>query len=267
MSITAPASPDAIKDTAFETVLRRHHITSGQRCLMVVDAAQLDDNEVLQALYATTEAPVWHWLFDDSALSLHADAGPVVVETHANSEFCSHAIHHWAGKGLVFIVSEQPADSLLAGLRQMLWVDLETFGPTILRAYDTRFLQLFHQCMPQQMAALAGPEVTWVWGVDVPEGVDWSVLHVGSESVPISTNQSLEFERLLSWAAGWPRYHHLIATNDSANAGTLAAYVAQQWRAGIGCPGGDVATLTQSWQAFLSASGKGINQADFEGRA
>ena len=206
MSTIAPALPDSECLGTFQEAMRHWQLQPSQRCLLIIDAAQFEENEITRALYARCYDPSWCWLFENSPRETFDDAGPIIIDTVANSEFCQHALTHWADKGLLFLFTESDVDKAVAGLRDMLLVDLETAGPCFLRPYDTRFLQVFSTCQPDQMTELATVDSVWIWSVDLPNRVQWSGFRATGAASKIKTYKGRDFERLLSLVAGWPAF-------------------------------------------------------------
>jgi hypothetical protein len=206
MSTIAPALPNRECLDTFPEAMRQWQIQPSQRCLLIIDAAQFDEYEITRALYAQCNDPNWCWLFGNSPLEAFVDAGPIVVNTVADSDFCRYALTHWADKGLLFVFTESNVDEAVAGLRDMLLVDLETAGPCVIRPYDTRFLQMLSTCQPDQMAELAAVDSLWIWSVDLLDCVQWSGLQATGAAKRIKTHKGRDFERLLSLVAGWPAF-------------------------------------------------------------
>lgn len=245
-------SPETTTSVEFEQALDHLGIASGQRCLLLVDAAQFEENAILQSLYALDESPTWCWLFEDSELATLAEAGPIVVDTAINSRFTQHAVNHWSSSGLLLLVADQQADILLVGLRASLTAHLQTFGPTVLRSYDTRFLQVMQACQPERVLALSGPDTTWLWSVDSPEKVSWAGRVSSGAIQPIAESHDREFERMLGWVAGWSACARAIPVGNTANAEYLTAFIAEQYRAGEIIPTDD-GRLETLWQEYQQA--------------
>jgi hypothetical protein len=206
MSTIAPALPKRKDLDTFPEAMRQWQIQPSQRCLLIIDAAQFEEYEITRALYAQCNDPNWCWLFENSPLEAFVDAGPIVVNTVADSDFCQHALTHWADKGLLFVFTESNVDEAVAGLRDMLLVDLEAAGPCVLRPYDTRFLQMLSTSQPDQMAELAAVGSLWIWSVDLLDCVQWSGFQATGAAKRIKTHKGRDFERLLSLVAGWPAF-------------------------------------------------------------
>jgi len=253
MSTIAPALPDRACLDTFQEAIGEWQLQPSQRCLLIVDAAQCDEHEVTNVLYAECNDPNWCWLFENSPLETLADAGPVVVDTLADSHFSQHALTHWASKGLLFLFTDSDVDKAVAGLRNMLSVDLETAGPCLLRPYDTRFLQVLSACQPDQMAELAADDSLWIWSVDLPSREQWSVFQATGAAEPIKTHKGRDFERLLSWVAGWPACSPHLAKDQQADATTLTRFIANQWHSGLACDSESL-ELEAQWTAFRELS-------------
>lgn len=249
MSTIAPALPNRVCLDTFHEAIREWQIQPDQRCLLIVDAAQCDEHEVTKVLYSESNDPNWHWLFENSPLETFADAGPVIVDTMIGSKFCQQALAQWADKGLLFLFTETAVEEAATGLRGMLSVDLETAGPCLIRAYDTRFLQVLSACQPDQMAELVGIDSTWIWSVDLLTRVQWSGFRATGAAKPIKTHKGGEFECSLSWAFGWPSCLPYVDRDQWADATTLTRFIEQQWRSGIVFDGKSVEFDAQ-WQAF-----------------
>lgn len=249
MSIIAPVSPDRVCLDSFQEAILEWQVKPGQRCLLIVDAAQCDEHEVTSALYAECNDPNWCWLFENSPLETFAEAGPIVVDTKGSSKFCEHARTHWADKGLLFLFTEGAVEEVVASLRELLSVDLETAGPCLLRPYDTRFLQVLSACQPDQMTELMGVDSTWVWSVDLLNRVQWSGFRPTVAAKPLKTHKGRDFERSLSWAFGWPSCLPCVDRDHQADATTLTRFIATQWHAGITCDG-ELVELEAQWRAF-----------------
>lgn len=249
----APVLPETTESVGFEAAARRFGVDRGQRCLLLVDAAQFEENVILQRLYDLDDTPDWCWLFEDSEMATHAEAGPLVVDTMTNSRLVQHAIAEWARSGLLLLVADQPRDTLLKGLRTALTANLQTFGPTVLRAYDTRFLQVMKACQPERLSAMVGPDTTWLWSVDLLESVEWTG-HRSLDSVPSTSGfHDRAFERMLGWVSGWTACARTMPSGRSASAEDLAAFVAAQYRSGIDMPEEET-TLETLWQQYERAS-------------
>ena len=253
MSKIAPALPSRECLDTFQEAMCRWQLQPSQRCLLIIDAAQFDEHEITSALYAECDDPNWCWLFENSPLNTFSDAGPIVIETLADSHFCQLALTHWADKGLLFLFTESDLDNAVAGLRGMLSVNLETAGPCLLRPYDTRFLQVLSACQPEQMAELAGIESLWIWSVDLLSRVQWSGFQSTGMAQQINTHKGRDFERLLSWVAGWPACLPHVARDQRADATTLTRFIANQWHSGSAWDGHSLELETQ-WTAFRELS-------------
>jgi len=253
MSTIAPALPSRECLDTFQEATREWQLQPSQRCLLIIDAAQFDEHEITNALYAECNDPNWCWLFENSPLEPFADAGPIVIETLADSPFCQHALTQWADKGLLFLFTESDVDKAVAGLRGMLSVDLETAGPCLLRPYDTRFLQVLSACQPDQMAELATVDSVWIWSVDLLNHVQWSGFQSIGAAPQIRTHKCGDFERLLSWVVGWPACLPHIARDRHADAKTLTRFIVNQWHSGLACDSQSVELETQ-WTAFRELS-------------
>ncbi|HDZ37587.1 MAG TPA: DUF4123 domain-containing protein [Marinobacter sp.] len=257
MSTIAPALPDRACLNTFQEATREWQLQPGQRCLLIVDAAQCDEYEVTKALYSECDDPNWCWLFEDSPLETFADAGPIIVDTVVGSQFCQHALSQWADKGLLFVFTESAVEKAVAGLRGMLSVDLETAGPCLIRAYDTRFLQVLSACQPDQMAELAGVDSTWIWSVDLLSHVQWSGFQATGVAKQINTHKGRDFERLLGWAFGWPSCLPYVDRDQWADATTLTRFIVNQWRSGTACDSRSV-ELEAQWQAFRTGESDAV---------
>jgi Domain of unknown function (DUF4123) len=253
MSTIAPALPSRKCLETFQQAIREWQLRPSQRCLLIVDAAQFDEHEVTRALYAKCDDPKWCWLFENSPLENFTDAGPIIVDTFADSHFCQHALTQWAEKGLLFVFTESDADQAIPGLRGMLSVDLETAGPCLLRPYDTRFLQVLSACQPDQMTNLVGVDSLWIWSVDLLDRVQWSGFQATGATQKIFTRHCRDFERLLSWVAGWPDCLAHVARDRHADATTLTQFIVNQWHSGSAWDGQSVELETQ-WTAFREFS-------------
>jgi hypothetical protein len=249
MSTIAPALPDRACLDTFQDAIREWQLQPGQRCLLIIDAAQYDEHEVTSALYAECNDPNWCWLFENSPLEPLADAGPIIVDTVCDSKFCQHALTHWTDKGLLFLFTESGVEKAVAGLRGMLSVDLETAGPCLLRTYDTRFLQVLSACQPDQMAELTGVNSTWIWSVDLLSHVQWSGFQATGAAKQFKTHEVHDFERLLGWVSGWPSCLPFVDRDRRADATTLTRFILNQWHSGVACDGRSVA-LEAQWKAF-----------------
>jgi hypothetical protein len=249
MSTIAPVLPDLACVNTFQEAILQWQLQPGQRCLLIVDAAQCEEHEVTKALYSKCNGPNWCWLFENSPLEPFADAGPIIVDTLVYSQFFQHALTQWADKGLLCLFTDSTIDKAVAGLRGMLSVDLETAGPCLLRAYDTRFLQVLSACRPDQMAGLAGADSTWIWSVDLLNQVQWSGFAVAGAAKQIKTHEDRGFERLLGWVFGWPSCLPYVDTDQWADATTLTRFIVNQWRSGVACSSHS-AELKAQWQAF-----------------
>lgn len=253
MSTIAPALPSRECLETFQEAIREWQLQPSQRCLLIIDAAQFDEHEITSALYAECHDPNWCWLFENSPLETFADAGPIIIETVADSPFCQHALTQWAEKGLLFLFTESDVDKAVAGLRGMLSVDLETSGPCLLRPYDTRFLQVLSACQPEQMAELATADSTWIWSVDLLSHVQWSGCQASGAAQQAKTHKGRDFERLLSWVAGWPACLPYVAGDRHADATTLTRFIVHQWHSGSAWDDQSVELETQ-WTAFREFS-------------
>lgn len=253
MSTIVPALPDCECLDTFQQVLCKWQLNSDQRCLLMVDAAQFDENEITKALYAECNNPNWCWLFQNSGLDALADAGPIVVDTFADSEFCRHALTQWSDKGLLFLFTESAIEKAVAGLRSMLSVDLETSGPCLLRPYDTRFLQVLSACQPDHMAELVNADDIWIWSVDLLTDVQWSGFQRTGTAQQVKTHKGHDFERLLTWVAGWPAVLPYVDSDRPADATTLTRFIVNQWRSGLAYGRQSVELETQ-WKAFRDLS-------------
>lgn len=245
----APVFPDAAENAGFNSVISRFGIKPGARCLLLVDAAQFEENAILQRLYALDDNPDWRWLFENSELANHAEAGPIVVDTRINSRFVQHAITEWANSGLLLLVSDQPTDTLLGGLRASLTANLQTFGPTVLRSHDTRFLQVMEVCQPERLSAMVGSDSTWLWSVDLPASVAWT----GHKNLnPVQSTIGFydrEFERMLGWVSGWTGCGRAMPAALNPSIDHLTAFVAEQYRAGKAMPE-DAGYVETMWQEY-----------------
>lgn len=253
MSTIAPVFPDRACLDTFQEVIREWQLQPGQRCLLIVDAAQYDEYEVTKALYTECDDPDWCWLFDNSPLETFVDAGPIIVDTVVGSKFCQHALTQWADKGLLFLFTESAVEEAVAGLRGMLSVDLETAGPCLLRTYDTRFLQVLSACQPDQMAELTGVDSTWIWSVDLLSHVQWSGFQATGAVKQIKTQKGRDFVRSLSWAFGWPSCLPYVDRDQGADATTLTCFIVNQWHSGKAFDSQSV-ELEAQWKAFHELS-------------
>ncbi|MHA7925765.1 MAG: DUF4123 domain-containing protein [Marinobacter sp.] len=253
MSTTAPVSPSRECLDTFQEAIREWQLQPSQRCLLIVDAAQFAEYEIISALYSKCDDPDWFWLFESSPLETFADAGPIIIDTVADSPFCRHALTQWAEKGLLFLFTESDVDKAVAGLRGMLLVDLETAGPCLLRTYDTRFLQVLSACQPDQMAELAAVDSVWIWSVDLLNHVQWSGFKSTGAAQQIKAHKGRDFERLLSWVAGWPACLPHLARDGQADATMLIHFIVHQWHSGLASDSPSVELETQ-WNAFRELS-------------
>ena len=253
MSIIAPVLPDGECLDTFQEAIREWQLEPSQRCLLIVDAAQFDEHEVTNALYAECHDPDWRWLFENSPLETVADAGPIIIDTFAESRFCQYALTRWAATGLLFLFTESDVNKAVAGLCSMLSVDLETAGPCLLRPYDTRFLQVLSACQPNRMAELTGVDSVWIWSVDLLSRVQWSGFQSKGTVQQVQTYKGRDFERLLSWVVGWPACLPCVDRDPQADATTLTRFIVNQWDSGLACDGESLALDTQ-WTAFRELS-------------
>jgi len=249
MPSIAPALHSRECMDTFQDAIREWQVKPSQRCLLIIDAAQFDEHEITNALYAQCSDPNWCWLFENSLLETFADAGPIIIDTLADSLFCQHALTQWADKGLLFLFTESDVDKAVAGLRGMLSVDLETAGPCLLRPYDTRFLQVLSACQPDQMAELSGVDSLWIWSVDLLSCVQWSGFQSAGMDQQIKTHKGQGFERLLDWVVCWPECLLYVDRDPQADATTLTRFIASQWRSGFTC-NRESLELEAQWTAF-----------------
>jgi len=253
MSTTAPVSPSRECLDTFQEAIREWQLQPSQRCLLIVDAAQFAEYEIISALYSKCDDPDWFWLFESSPLETFADAGPIIIDTVADSPFCRHALTQWAEKGLLFLFTESDVDKAVAGLRSMLSVELETAGPCLFRPYDTRLLQVLSACQPDQMAELVTVDSLWIWSVDLLNQVHWSGFQASGAAQHAKTHKGRDFERLLSWAAGWRACLPYVARDRQADATTLTRFIVHQWHSGLASDSPSVELETQ-WKAFRELS-------------
>ncbi|MDN6319902.1 MAG: DUF4123 domain-containing protein [Marinobacter sp.] len=249
MSTIAPVSPDRACLDSFQEVVRNWQIQPGQRCLLIIDAAQCDEHAVTKALYTECDDPSWCWLFEGSQLEALANEGPIVVDTWVGSKFCEHALTQWADTGLLFLFTEHSIEEAVAGLRGMLLITLETAGPCLLRTYDTRFLQVLSACQPDQMEELINVDSTWIWSIDLLNHVQWSGFQAKGSAKQIKAHKGHDFERSLSWSFGWPSLLTYVDRDHRADATTLTRFIANQWRSEVAYDG-QFDELEAQWQAF-----------------
>lgn len=249
MSSIAPASPSPKCLNSFQEAVCEWQPQVSQRCFLIIDAAQCEEHEVTNALYAEHEDPIWYWLFENSPLEPFADAGPIIIDTSVGSVFCQHALTQWADKGLLFLFTESAVDEAVTGLRSMLSADLESSGSCLLRTYDTRFLQVLSACQPDQMAALLSVDSTWIWSVDLLNHVQWTGFQATGGVHHIKNHKGSDFERMLSWVVGWPSFLPHVESDPYADATTLTRFFVNQWDSGLAFDSQSIG-LEAQWKAF-----------------
>lgn len=234
--------------TEFERVLGEHQLSHHDRCLLIIDAAQYDERDVLRQIYTCDSNPQWHWLFDETLFEQHKDAGPIVVETTLGSRLCQHAASRWAHDGaLLILVTDREQSSTLAGIRKSLMMDMETYGPCFVRVYDGRFLELLNACFPSAVDKLICQGDRLIWAVDHGGDVHWSSATATTQEVEgLRAYQGKQLERLLTWVSGWPRCMALINTSTQTLSDKVRLIV-DLWAAGLVCPECDV-ELATLWQ-------------------
>lgn len=248
MSTIAPAYEELPMPNTFAQVLQDWQLDVGQPCWLVIDAARYEEGAVLNGVYALCDQPEWDWLFSETPLAPHGDAGPLVVRSTLGSRLCRHAASHWADGGTVILVTGAGLDSAVAGIRQSLEVSLETHGPCILRPYDGRFLEVLAACLPDLLNALVAEDCALLWSVDSHAGSYWSGGRGVTSGVPgIPRRQGHKFERMLTWVSGWP-----LCASIAGNAGLQGARSESRlahalWSAGHACPG-DGHQLASLWR-------------------
>lgn len=245
---TVPVFDKAELFNGLEKVLNNHQLSHHERCLLIIDAAQYDENDVLKQIYLLDGNPEWCWLFEETPFEQHRDAGPIVVETNLGSELCRYAASKWANDGaLVILVTERHQSTALAGIRKSLLVNLETYGPCFLRLYDGRFMGLLNACFPDAVDSLISDGDRLVWAIDDLDNVHWlSAIGSAREVEGLRACQERPLEELLTWVSGWPRC--MAVANDSTyTLDEKIKVISSLWSAGYTCPESDV-ELSRLWQ-------------------
>lgn len=248
MLSTAPVLDEPTSLTDLERALNDWQVSSRERCLLIVDAARYDEEDVLRQIYALDDNPDWFWLFDETPFDQHKDAGPIVVKTTPNSALFQRAVSQWgADEALAILVSGREQDSALAGIRQSLMIHFETYGPCFVRPYDGRFLEVMNTCLPDALGRLIGEGDMLIWATNRGEDAHWSSAKgVSTEMEGLHAHQPRSFERLLTWVSGWPRCM-ATANNLQHTPSHRIRIIRELWSAGHVCPESD-AELDALWQ-------------------
>jgi len=207
MSATAPVPAMSEMLPGFQQMLDRHRIARDQGCLLIIDAARYEEEEVLRQIYTLDDDPDWCWLFDQTPFEQDRDAGPIVVATTPDSLLCQHAATGWAAdEAVLVLVSGREPDEALAGFRQSLMVQLEHYGSCFLRPYDSRFLEMMAACRPEALVSLIGKGDLLMWSIDHGGEVDWSsTVGIKEDFRGLNYEQDAAFERLLASVRGFSR--------------------------------------------------------------
>lgn len=237
MSAIAPAWDESGALAQFMQALGELKLAGRQQCLLIIDAARYDDFDVQRVLYTLDDNPQWGWLFDSTPFANNRDAGPVFVETSLGSPLSRHAAAHWADDGaVVVLVTQQSADSAMAGIRQSLKVHLPSYGPCLLRPYDGRFLEMLHTCLPEVLDSLVGQGDRLLWTIDHRTTVHWSSVQGRSAGVMgLQGHQGVPLERLLGWVAAWPRCT-AITSHHGQTLRCTCQRIQTLWSEGHACP-------------------------------
>ncbi|WP_158222348.1 DUF4123 domain-containing protein [Tamilnaduibacter salinus] len=252
----------------FRDGLAGSHVSPGDRCLLVVDAAQYDSNEVLATVYANDDDPHWCWLFENSTLKDHATAGPLVVETTADSKLVTAVNEHYADSGLLYLFTRLPTTEALAGWRTALHGDLPERGSCALRSYDSRFLTVINRVWPDWLASLIPMDMKCLWSVDWHDDLHWvqSLVSAGDKARPEPVwNERLEMS--LGWADAWSRMQRLPGSSLEEG----LRFIRHQCEAIVPCPDQDSELIGQ-WQAYVAYQttdgterrSRGLNEKDVE---
>lgn len=260
MLLTAPVRDDYQSFPGLDQALNTWRVSSRERCLLIIDAARYDEDDVFQQIYTFEDNPNWFWLFDETPLEAFKNAGPVVIDTALDSALCKHAIFHWgADEALAILVSKREAGLALAGIRNSLIINCETFGPCFIRPYDARFLEVLNGCEPDKLNRLSGEGDLLIWALNGGDDVYWSCSR-GAGAEGFHSHQPRAFEELLTWVSGWPRYMALAKEGECAPSGRVEM-IRKMWSAGHVCPASD-AELKLLWQ-HAEKELYGLHEKDF----
>ena len=260
MLLTAPVRDDYQSFPDLDQGLNTWRVSSRERCLLIIDAARYGEDDVFQQIYTFDDNPNWFWLFDETPFEAYKSAGPVVIDTVLDSALCKRAISHWgADEALTILVSKREAGLVLAGIRNSLIINCETFGPCFIRPYDARFLEVLNGCEPDKLNSLIGEGDAIIWAINGGEDIYWSCSR-GGGSEGFHAHQPRSFEELLTWVSGWSRCMVLAKECEYAPSRQVEM-IRKMWSAGHVCPASD-AELKLLWQ-HAEKEFHGLHEKDF----
>lgn len=178
--------------------------------LLLIDAPRLSQDEVLKTLYGAEATPCWWWLYDDTVLSEHREASPILVQPAQGGTFLREAIERWGRDGLLALTTRDPGDCLQR-LRHHLLGRLPGGGHSVVRYYDPYTLQVLRHFAPEELTRLMAATGDWCWSLPDFDGrVCWQYQPMPCEAPPQSIGQqspalSEAFQQALSWVAHYPR--------------------------------------------------------------
>lgn len=262
MLLTAPALDKSYSLADFDRALNDWKVSAREHCLLIIDAARYDEEDVFRQVYALDANPDWFWLFDETPFEPHRNAGPLVVRTTLDSTLCRRALSQWGvDEALVILVSKRERNSALKGIRKSLMLHFETYGPCFVRPYDGRFLEVLNTCLPDAAGRLIGEGDLLIWAINHGEYTHLSSARGAStEGEGLHAHQPRSFERLLTWVSGWPRCM-AIANNHQHTPRHRSRIIRELWSTGHECPESE-AELGALWQhaelEFLGLPEKGL---------
>lgn len=244
-----------------------------ERRYWLVDTASLPMGEVLRRFYASTNQPMFRWLYDGTPYQTVRDSGPVLLDITQNDSVWQQYNAEWMPYAASVVIDTPTSlDDLQQRLAACLTIDTPGNGKGLLRCHEQAVLHLLlgeQQLDQVDRLALLGEDTCWSWPLCLSQEniVHERYFSAGGNSLPDGrplrlapeTQQRLQglrqFSRLMPLMGDAIHRFNLLQTDEEITSLWIA--LERYW----------VATLQASLprkQAVENAQGKLITSDAFE---
>ncbi|MGM0856338.1 MAG: DUF4123 domain-containing protein [Pseudomonadota bacterium] len=138
-----------------------------ERRYWLVDTASLPEGEVLRRFYASTNQPMFRWLYDGTPYQTVRDSGPVLLDITQNDSVWQQYNAKWMPYAASVVIDTHTSlDDLQQRLAACLTINTPGNGKGLLRFHEQAVLHLLlgeQQLDQVDRLALLGEDTCWSW--------------------------------------------------------------------------------------------------------
>lgn len=169
-----------------------------ERRYWLVDTASLPEGEVLRRFYASTNQPMFRWLYDGTPYQTVRDSGPVLLDITQNDSVWQQYNAEWMPYAASVVIDTPTSlDDLQQRLAACLTIDTPGNGKGLLRFHEQAVLHLLlgeQQLDQVDRLALLGEDTCWSWPLCLsPDGIVYE-RHFSTGGTRITHDQQLRLD-------------------------------------------------------------------------